>query len=92
MKRVAARHRLPAMYALLEFADAGGLMAYGVNHPLLFCRAAEYVDKILRGALPADLPIEQSAQFSLAVNLKTATTLRLTIPQSILLRADEVIR
>lgn len=89
---LAARHRLPAMYALLEFADAGGLMAYGVNHPLLFRRAADYVDKILRGALPADLPIEQPAQFSLAVNLKTATTLRLTIPQSILLRADEVIR
>jgi putative ABC transport system substrate-binding protein len=80
------------MYALFEFMDAGGLMAYGVDHTVLFRRAAEYVDKILRGARPADLPIEQPMQFKLRLNLKTAKALGLTIPEAILLRADEVIR
>ena len=89
---LAARNRLPGMYGMLEFVDAGGLMAYGVDHAILFRRAADYVDKILRGAKPADLPIERPMQFSLAINLKTATALGLKIPQSILLRADEVIR
>lgn len=89
---LAAEHRLPDMYAMLEEVHAGGLMAYGVDHNAVFRRAAEYVDKILRGARPEDLPIEQPTQFVLAVNLKTARALRLTIPQSILLRANEVIR
>ncbi len=89
---LAAKNHLPAMFGMVEFVDAGGLMAYGVDHAVLFRRSAEYVDKILRGAKPADLPIERPMQFSLAVNLKTAKALGITIPQSILLRADEVIR
>jgi putative ABC transport system substrate-binding protein len=88
----AAKDRLPVMYGLPEYVDAGGLMAYGPNQVILFRRAAEYVDKILRGANPADLPIEQATQYVLIVNLKTAHALRLTIPKSILDRADEVIR
>ncbi|MGH8866052.1 MAG: ABC transporter substrate-binding protein, partial [Burkholderiales bacterium] len=89
---LAARHRLPAMYPFFEFVEVGGLMAYGVDNAVLFRRGAEYVDKILRGAKPADLPIEQPTQWSLAVNLKTARALGLTFPESILLRAGEVIR
>ena len=89
---LAARNRLPAMYTILEFMHAGGLMAYNADSMLLYRRAAEYVDKILRGAKPADLPIEQPTQFKLIVNLKTARALGLTFPESILLRADEVIR
>jgi len=89
---LAATQRLPTIYTLLEFMESGGLMAYGVDTQLLFRRAAEYVDKILRGANPADLPVEQATQFKLIVNLKTAKTLGLTIPQSLLLRADEVIQ
>jgi putative ABC transport system substrate-binding protein len=80
------------MYNLLDFVDSGGLMAYGPDFPALFQRSADYVDKILRGAKPADLPIEQPTQFVFAVNLKTAKTLRLTFPQSILLQANEVIQ
>jgi putative ABC transport system substrate-binding protein len=89
---LAARHRLPSMYGLREFVDAGGLMAYGPDRAAMFRRAADYVDKILKGAKPADLPIEQPTQFALVVNLKTARALGLTFPESILLRADEVIR
>jgi putative ABC transport system substrate-binding protein len=89
---LAARHRLPTIYGLREFVDAGGLMAYGPDRVAMFRRAADYVDKILRGAKPADLPIEQPTQFQLVVNLKTAKALGLTIPESILVRADEVIR
>jgi putative ABC transport system substrate-binding protein len=89
---LAAKHRLPDMYALFEFMDAGGLMAYGVDQAVLFRRAAEYVDKVLRGARPADLPIEQPTRFKLVLNMTTAKALGITIPQSILLRADEVIR
>ena len=87
-----AAHRLPALYVLRDFADAGGLMALGPDLTLLWVRAAEYVDKILKGAQPANLPVEQSSRYVLVVNLKAARALGLTIPQSILLRADDVIR
>jgi putative ABC transport system substrate-binding protein len=90
--RLAAANRLPTIYVILEFMDSGGLMAYGADPTTLWRRAAEYVDKILRGAKPADLPIEQPTQFKLIVNLKAAQALGLTFPESILLRADEVIR
>ncbi len=89
---LAAKSRLPAMYGLREFSDAGGLMAYGPSLPDLFRRAAFYVDKILKGAKPADLPVEQPTRFELVINLKTAKALGLTIPQSILIRADQVIQ
>ncbi len=89
---LARRHRLPGMYGLRDFADAGGLMAYGPDRAVMFRRAADYVDKILKGAKPADLPIEQPTRYELIVNLKTAKALGITIPESILLRADEVIR
>ncbi len=88
----AAKHRLPAMYVLRDFVDAGGLMAYAPDLALQFRRAADYTDKILKGAKPGDLPIEQPTKFELVVNLKTAKALGITIPESILLRADEVIR
>ncbi len=89
---LAARSRLPAMYGFREFPDAGGLMSYGTNIADLYRRAASFVDKILKGAKPADLPVEQPTRFELVVNLKTAKALRLTIPQSILIRADHVIQ
>ena len=88
---LAAKNRLPAVYFGREFVDAGGLMAYGVNSADLLRRAAAYVDKILKGAKPSDLPVEQPTKFELVINLKTAKTLGLTISQSILLRADELI-
>ncbi len=88
----AAKRRLPAMYGLREFVDAGGLMALGVHLPDLFRRAAAYVDKILKGAKPADLPVEQPTRFEFVINLKTAKVLGLTIPQSVLIRADQVIQ
>jgi putative ABC transport system substrate-binding protein len=88
---LAARHRLPSMFPEEEFVEAGGLMAYGPYVPDNFRRAAGYVDKILKGAKPADLPVEQPTKYKLVVNLKTAKTLGLTIPQSLLGRADEVI-
>lgn len=83
--------RLPTMNGPREFADAGGLMSYGANVPDLFRRAADYVDKILRGAKPADLPVEQPTRFDLVVNLKTAKALGLAVSPTLLARADEVI-
>jgi len=88
----ASRQRLPAIYDNRLFADSGGLISYGPNLPSLHRRAAEYVDKILKGAKPADLPFEQPSKFELVINLKTAKALGLTVPKSVLLRADEVIR
>ena len=83
--------RLPTMYQLRDHVEVGGLMSYGPNLPDLWRRAADYVDKILRGAKPGDLPVEQPTKFDLVINLTTAKTLGLTIPESMLLRADEVI-
>jgi putative ABC transport system substrate-binding protein len=83
--------RLPTMYPSREYVEAGGLMSYGVNLPDQFRRTADYVDKILRGARPGDIPVEQPTKFDLIINLTTAKTLGLTIPESFLLRADEVI-
>jgi len=90
-RRLAAEQRLPTMYGLREAPLAGGFMSYGPNFSDLFRRAGGYVDKILRGARPQNLPVEQASRFELVINLKTATALGLTIPPSLLLRADQVI-
>jgi putative ABC transport system substrate-binding protein len=95
LKRIAdfaVKSRLPSLYHLREFAEAGGLVAYGADRTDLFRRAATYVDKILKGAKPADLPVQLPTKFELVINLKTAKQLGLTIPRSVLLRTDEVIQ
>ena len=88
---LASRHRLPSISFWREFATAGGLMSYGPNIVELIRRSAWYVDKILKGVKPADLPVERPTKFDLVVNIKTAKALGLTIPQAILLRADQII-
>ena len=89
---LAAKRRLPAMYGLRGHTDAGGLMSYWAHQADLYRRIGSYVDRILKGAKPGDLPIEQPARFELVINLKTAKALGITIPQSLLVRADEVIQ
>jgi putative ABC transport system substrate-binding protein len=89
---LAVKSRLPAIYYRSDFVEAGGLMSYGVNQPDLDRRAATYVDKILKGAKPEDLPVEQPKKFEFIVNLKAAKQIGLTIPPNVLVRADRVIR
>jgi putative ABC transport system substrate-binding protein len=88
---LAARHKLPMMYGWREFVDAGGLVSYGPNLRMTIRRSASFVDRILKGAKPADLPIEQPSTFELVINAKTAKALGLTIPPSVLVRADQII-
>jgi putative ABC transport system substrate-binding protein len=92
LAELTVRHRLPAMFHSQEYAEAGGLMAYGANGEDLYRRASTYVHKLLKGAKPADLPVEQPTKFELVINLKTAQALDLTIPPSLLFQAHEVIR
>ena len=89
---LAVKHQLPTMYGFREFVDAGGLISYGPDYPDLYRRAATYLDKIFRGAKPADLPVEQPTKFELVINMKTAKALGLTIPHSLLGRANQVIQ
>jgi putative tryptophan/tyrosine transport system substrate-binding protein len=91
LAELAVHHRLPTMHAQVEYVEAGGLVSYAPSYPEFFRRGAVYVDKILKGAKPGDLPIEQPSKLEMVINLKTARALGLTIPQSVLLRADRVI-
>jgi putative ABC transport system substrate-binding protein len=91
LAELATKVRLPTMYGAKEYVEVGGLMAYGANVLYNYRHAAVYVDKLLKGARPADLPVEQPAKFELVINLKTAKALGLTVPPSLLLRADEMI-
>ena len=89
---LAGKYRLPAIYFQKEFVDEGGLMSYGADFTDLYRRAAVYVDKILKGAKPADLPVEKPTKFEFIINLKAAKQIGLTIPPNVLVRADRVIR
>jgi putative tryptophan/tyrosine transport system substrate-binding protein len=89
---LAGKNRLPAMYPRSEYAEAGGLMSYGPDHTDLYRRAAIYVDKILKGAKPAELPVQQPTKFQLVINLKTAKQIGVTIPSHVLMWADRVIK
>src|SRR5262249_4565792 len=89
---LAAKYRLPAIYFQKEFADEGGLMSYGVDYTDLYRRAAVYVDKILKGTKPTDLPVQQATKFEFIINLKAAKQIDLTIPPNVLARADKVIK
>jgi ABC-type uncharacterized transport system substrate-binding protein len=89
---LANKNRLPAIYSSKEYAETGGLISYGANFPDLYRCAAVYVDKLLKGAKPADLPVEQPTKFELVINLKTAKQIGLTIPPNVLARADKVIK
>jgi putative ABC transport system substrate-binding protein len=91
LAEIALKHRLPTMFGVRENVVAGGLMSYGPDHLELTRRAAVYIDKILKGTKPADLPVEQASKYELVINLKTAKVLDLTIPQSVLQRADQVL-
>ena len=92
MADLAVKHRLPTVYGSAEYAEAGALIAYGADLAEGFRKAPAYVDKILKGARPGDLPVDQATKLRLVVNLKTAKALGLTIPSSVLTRADEIIR
>jgi putative tryptophan/tyrosine transport system substrate-binding protein len=89
---LAIKNRLPSMYELSQYVDAGGLMSYAANDAEGFRRAAVYVDKILKGAKPSDLPVEQPTKFEFVINLKTAKQIGVTIPPNVLARADKVIK
>jgi putative ABC transport system substrate-binding protein len=91
LAELALKHRLPTMFGTKENVEAGGLMSYGADRNDLIRRAAVYIDKILKGTKPADLPVEQASKYQLVINLKTAKALSLEIPPTLLARADEVI-
>jgi len=92
LAELAAKYRLPTVFTFREYVDGGGLISYGPNLVSQYRQAAMYVDKVLKGAKPADLPVEQPTKFELVINLKTAKALGITVPQSLLVRADEVIQ